>query len=99
MVGNHRNVADFLAVEAASPTIGAIVMSATYSMLPRAAKSKTIFAGPEVWHYAQNLYANLRAFDNLRVDKIFAECTPFEGIGLAVMDRMQKAAEGRIIIV
>ena len=99
LVGNYVDVADYLAEEAASPSIGAIVTPDTYSRLPAAAKSKTIIAGPDVWHVAKNLYANLRAFDKLRVDKIFAECTPFEGIGFAVMDRMQKAAEGRIVFV
>ena len=101
LVGSHTDIADYLADEAKNPSMGALVMPKTFELIPDQARtnSKTIVSGPQVELFARNLYANLRAFDNLEVDRIFAECTPFEGIGYAVMDRMQKAAEGRIIIV
>ena len=98
LVGNSANIADYITDEAKTPSIiGALVMPATFELLDES--PKIIISGPQVELFAQNLYANLRAFDNLGVDRIFAECTPLDGIGFAVMDRMQKAAEGRLIIV
>ncbi|MCL2499104.1 MAG: L-threonylcarbamoyladenylate synthase [Defluviitaleaceae bacterium] len=46
---------------------------------------------------ARNLFANLRRFDEKGVDIILAEALPAEGLGVAIMDRMTKAAEGRFI--
>ena len=101
LVGKQSDIADFLANEASKPIVGALITPNTYELLPEDIRinAKIIVTGPQVEHLAKNLYSNLRAFDNLEVDRIFAECAPFEGIGIAVMDRMQKAAEGRIIIV
>ena len=48
---------------------------------------------------ARNLYAGLRQFDILGVDIIFAEGFAQEGLGIAIMDRMKKAAEGRVVCV
>ena len=46
---------------------------------------------------AHSLYACLRRFDQMGVDEIFAEAVPDTGLGRAIMNRMTKAAEGRII--
>ncbi|MCL2604031.1 MAG: L-threonylcarbamoyladenylate synthase [Defluviitaleaceae bacterium] len=46
---------------------------------------------------ARNLFANLRTFDEKGADIILAEALPSEGLGAAIMDRMTKAAEGRVI--
>jgi len=46
---------------------------------------------------AKNLYANLRQFDTLGVDIIYAQGITLEGFGIAIMDRMKKAAEGRVV--
>ena len=101
LVGNHENIANFLADAATIPSTGALVTPKTFELLPEnvRANAKIIVSGPEAWQLAKSLYANLRAFDNLEIDRIFAESTPYEGIGFAVMDRMQKAAEGRVIVV
>ena len=101
LAGSPADIADYLAEEARMPSMGALVMPKTFELLPEkeSSNSKIIVADPQVELYARNLYANLRAFDNLEVNRIFAECTPFDGIGYAVMDRMQKAAEGRFLIV
>ena len=48
---------------------------------------------------AQNLYAGLRRFDAVGVDIIYAEAPTMDGLGIAIMDRMKKAAEGRIVYV
>jgi L-threonylcarbamoyladenylate synthase len=46
---------------------------------------------------AQHLYDTLRAFNGSDVDIIFAEMFPEEGVGLAIMNRLQKAAGYRVI--
>lgn len=46
---------------------------------------------------ARNLYDVLRAFDHVEVDAIFCETIPEKGIGEAVMNRLRKAAGGRIL--
>lgn len=46
---------------------------------------------------AHHLYDALRRFDELQVDLILAETFPEEGLYLSVMNRLMKAAEGRVI--
>ncbi len=46
---------------------------------------------------AQMLYGVLRQFDDLGVQYIVAETFPREGMGMAVMNRLEKAAGGRIV--
>jgi len=46
---------------------------------------------------AHNLYACLRQFDIIGVDIIYAQGPTQEGLGIAIMDRMKKAAEGRVV--
>jgi L-threonylcarbamoyladenylate synthase len=48
---------------------------------------------------ASKIYACLREFDEAKVDIIFAEGYPEVGIGRAIMNRLKKAAAGRIITV
>lgn len=42
---------------------------------------------------AQKLYDSLRTFDDQKVEVIYAEAFPKEGIGIAIMNRLEKAAE------
>lgn len=46
---------------------------------------------------AQNLYDRLRKFNETDVDIILAEVFPSEGIGTAIMNRLEKAAGGKYI--
>lgn len=46
---------------------------------------------------AAALYAALRRFDEIGVDVILAESLPEKGVGLAVMNRLRRAAAGGII--
>lgn len=46
---------------------------------------------------ARQLYDRLRAFDQTEVDVIFSEVFPRQGFGVAIMNRLEKAAGYRII--
>lgn len=47
-------------------------------------------------HVARTLFSGLRALDTLGVDVILARAFPAHGIGLAIHDRLTRAAEGRV---
>lgn len=49
--------------------------------------------------YAKRLFSNLREFDNLGVEMVFAEFEERDGYGLAIKNRLYKAASQRIIYV
>ena len=55
--------------------------------------------GSEVSDLAEQLYAMLRAFDKQQVDVILAEGVDEAGLGLAVMNRLRKAAGYQIVTV
>ncbi|MCK8824598.1 L-threonylcarbamoyladenylate synthase [Fuchsiella alkaliacetigena] len=44
-----------------------------------------------------NLFKLLREFDSLGVDIILVEALPTQGLGLAIMNRLRKSADGQII--
>jgi SUA5 domain. len=44
-----------------------------------------------------NLFSRLREFDALGVTAVFAEAVPATGIGNAVMNRLYRAAGGKVI--
>lgn len=46
---------------------------------------------------ARGLYEALRQFDQKKIDVIYAETFPDNGIYASIMNRMRKAAEGRVI--
>ncbi|CFJ47562.1 Putative translation factor (SUA5) [Mycobacterium tuberculosis] len=48
---------------------------------------------------AQQLYAALRQFDEEKVQYIVSETFSREGLGMAVMNRLEKAAGGRVLSV
>lgn len=51
----------------------------------------------DINEYARNLYENLRYADDLNIERIYAAAAPAEGVGVAVMNRLVKAAGGRVI--
>jgi L-threonylcarbamoyladenylate synthase len=70
------------------------------------AESRGVYQAPVVLEYgsredpariATDLFAALRAFDRHKVDIILAEGVPSVGIGLAIMNRLTRAAGGRVI--
>lgn len=48
---------------------------------------------------ANQLYTGLLFFDDVHVDHILAEGTDEEGLGMAIMNRLKKAAGGHVIII
>ena len=54
-------------------------------------------AGESNKEYAKNLFSALREFDNLGVEIVFAEFCEKDGYGLAVNNRLYKAAAQRVI--
>lgn len=56
-----------------------------------------INAGETNREYAANLFSALRKFDELKVEKVFAEFYEDDGYGLAVKNRLYKAAAQRVI--
>ncbi|GIM29664.1 threonylcarbamoyl-AMP synthase [Clostridium polyendosporum] len=51
----------------------------------------------ELYAVAKNLFETLRAFDDLNVDVILSESFEEEGVGIAIMNRLRKAAGFDII--
>ncbi|QAY67694.1 L-threonylcarbamoyladenylate synthase [Paenibacillus protaetiae] len=51
----------------------------------------------ELGQAAAGLYASLRHFDEAGIQRIWAEGCPEEGLGLALMNRLRKAAGGQVI--
>ncbi|WP_368503079.1 L-threonylcarbamoyladenylate synthase [Alkalihalophilus sp. As8PL] len=46
---------------------------------------------------ATKLYDTLRQFDQKEIDVIYSETFPNEGVGVAIMNRLEKAAGGRVV--
>jgi len=72
------------------------------------AESRGVYQAPIVLEYgtrsdlagiASDLFGTLRAFDRHAVDVILAEGVPSTGIGLAIMNRLRRAAGGQVITV
>lgn len=78
----------------AQKTIGILTMFGTVYD-----KGIMIDAGKNGKEYAKNLFDALRTFDELGVEKIYAEFCDVDGYGLAVKNRLYKAAGYNIIIV
>lgn len=69
-----------------------------YRAEPAAFKSdKVLFAGNNIYEYAANLFYNLRMFNSMDVDKIYAVAPEKDGMGQAVWNRILKSAGGNVI--
>lgn len=79
--------------------IGVLVTDITKQLLPPNLPSNVslLSLGSTDKSVAKNLFAHLRQFDTLGVSIIYAEAVPNTDLGTAIMDRMQKAAEGNVI--
>lgn len=76
---------------------GAVVSAETAKQLPQSAVIAVYGSRLRPEEAAANLYSALRRFDADAVDIIFAEGLPEQGLGLAVMNRLRKAAGYHIV--
>jgi L-threonylcarbamoyladenylate synthase len=82
---------------AAGRRTGAVVSEETARLLPAETVTVAYGAQGDLEAAAVNLYSALRHFDAVPVEVILAEGVAEIGIGLAVMNRMRKAAGYRIV--
>ncbi|MGL5512854.1 MAG: Sua5 family C-terminal domain-containing protein, partial [Sporomusa sp.] len=82
---------------ATGKTVGAVVSAELAATLPRCVIAAVYGSRADIGVIAANLYTALRSFDGRAVDVIYAEGIAEQGLGLAVMNRLRKAAGYRII--
>lgn len=58
-----------------------------------------IHIGRNMKYAAARLYAALREFDQKKIDMIYSEACPEEGLGYAVMNRLRKASGNKSVLV
>ena len=91
MAAARRKIGELLE-ENADKVCGVLTMS------ENAYDSAVILCGGKTnREYARNLFAMLREFDRLGVEVVFAEFEERDGYGLAVRNRLYKAAAQRVI--
>lgn len=73
--------------------VGALVSSEIYQILPYQVIGFDLGSRDNYKTVSSNLYAGLHYFDSQKVDIILAESFEQEGLGLAIMDRLNRAAE------
>ncbi len=77
--------------------VGAVVSAETARLLPREAVAAVYGVRGDLEAAAAGLYSALRLFDAEPVDMILAEGVDEAGLGLAVMNRLRKAAGYQIV--
>ena len=102
--GSSEKIAAYLESVASGTTehdnssrVGALVTEQTHRLIRGDIPMPVLTAGGDEQSIAQNLFARFRQFDKAGVTQIYAESVPTTGIGAAIMNRMIKAAEGRVI--
>ncbi|MEY3471267.1 MAG: hypothetical protein RLZZ223_617 [Candidatus Parcubacteria bacterium] len=73
--------------------VGALVSNEIYNNLPNAVIAFDLGSKENYQDISANLYAGLHYFDSQKVDIILAESFSPQGLGLAIMDRLKRAAE------
>jgi L-threonylcarbamoyladenylate synthase len=73
--------------------VGALVSTQVYNLLPNPVIGFDLGEKYSLETISANLYAGLHYFDSQEVDIIIAESFPNKGLGLAIMDRLKRAAE------
>ncbi len=56
-----------------------------------------LYAGDNMEEYAHNLFSHLRTFDKHNIKKVYVEFNPEAGMGVAVQNRLYKAAGHKIV--
>ena len=78
--------------------VKALILAA-HDHLPLYGQRETFDLGPDAASAAHALFAALRYADQLGVERVFSEAYPEEGVGLALMNRMARAAGFDIVSV
>lgn len=73
--------------------VGALVSSEVYNTINSEVIAFDLGSKENYQDISANLYAGLHYFDSQKVDIILAESFQPQGLGLAIMDRLQRAAE------
>jgi len=104
--GSRDNVVAFIldeCIKAQERNIGVLLhvdtVAAIFNLQDPPPNAFVIPMGHDDESIAQGLFARLRECDEENVDVIYIEAVPETGIGVAIMDRMLKAAEGRVVYV
>jgi len=99
--GESEKIAAYILQKCAnSQNIGVLLHEKTLKHIPLSSlhpTTKVLSLGGDHKSIAQNLFSRLRQFDQLEVVSIYAEALSEIGLGIAIMDRMRKASEGRIV--
>ncbi|MEM3696849.1 MAG: L-threonylcarbamoyladenylate synthase [Candidatus Bathyarchaeia archaeon] len=93
IVGKVKELVDFYKQE--NKRVGVLTTDENFNCY-RADVVKSLGSRKNLTVIANNLFRLLREFDSERVDVIVAEGLPMEGLGLAVMNRLRKAAGYKI---
>jgi L-threonylcarbamoyladenylate synthase len=93
VVGKVKELVDFYKQE--NKRVGVLTTDENFGSY-RADVVKSLGSRRNLTVIANNLFRLLREFDSEKVDVIIAEGLPLEGLGLAVMNRLRKAAGYKI---
>jgi L-threonylcarbamoyladenylate synthase len=93
IVGKVKELVDFYKQE--NKKVGVLATDENFGYY-RADVVKSLGSRKDLKVIANNLFRLLREFDSEKVDVIVAEGLPLEGLGLAVMNRLRKAAGYKI---
>jgi len=90
--GEKQAVAEHICSEYDALNAGEALILAARDHLPLYGNRQTFDLGPDAASAAHALFAALRHADHLGVKRVFSEAYPEEGVGLALMNRMARAA-------
>ncbi|PWK16287.1 L-threonylcarbamoyladenylate synthase [Tumebacillus permanentifrigoris] len=85
-------------VQTADQKVGVLTTDEHKDLFPTAAHVISLGSQDDLATVAARLYDAIRSFDHHEIEVIYAETFPEDGIGLAVMNRLRKAAGHRVIL-
>ena len=77
--------------------VGALISTEVYNTLPNTVIAFDLGSQDNYQNISANLYAGLHYFDSQKVDIILAESFQNKGLGIAIMDRLNRAPESSIL--
>ena len=99
VAGDPKKAAEYIAAHAA-PEDGVICFDEFKDLFTRGCETRPVMdLGPagDKGEQARHIFDALRAFDHTAVTAIWAQCPDTDGIGLAIANRLNKAAGFHII--